>query len=255
MLDQIDIELIVKIAIEAGDAILEIYKQDFEVEYKADESPLTSADKASNEVIVEALKKAYPSIPILSEENKVLDYSERKNWEYCWVVDPLDGTKEFIKKNGEFTVNIALVHNNYPVLGVIHIPVQEKTFYGIENKGSFVKTDGDWTKIEKRQPNKEKLLVVASRSHLNEDTSQYVDGLRSHFDDVEFVSAGSSLKFCLVAEGLADQYPRFAPTMEWDTAAGQIIAEQAGATVVIANTSERVNYNKENLLNPYFLVK
>lgn len=255
MLQNIDVQILTKIAKDAGDAIMQIYAQDFSVEMKADKSPLTSADKAANAVIVEGLQKHYPEIPIISEETRLLPYSERKNWEYCWVVDPLDGTKEFIKKNGEFTVNIALVHNGQSVFGVIYIPVTEEMYYAKKGSGSFKIEKGETTQIHTTEirPN-EPVKAFVSRSHLNEDTQKYIDQLKEKYGTVELVSAGSSLKFTLIAEGKAHVYPRFAPTMEWDTAAGHIIAEEAGATVTRQPEGDALCYNRENLLNPYFLV-
>ncbi len=256
MQQEINIQEIIKIAQEAGAAILEIYERDFEVEYKGDESPLTEADKKSNEVIEKGLKATYSAIPILSEETKQAPYEERKDWGTFWLVDPLDGTKEFIKRNGEFTVNIALVTNGRPVLGVIYVPVVNKTFYAIKDKGSFlIDEKGEETKLEKVLPTEGKISVAASRSHLNDATQAFVDEKRKEYEEVNFISAGSSLKFCLVAEGKAHCYPRFAPTMEWDTGAGQIVAEEAGASVTVPETGEPLVYNKENLLNPYFLVQ
>ncbi len=255
MLQNIDTQILTQIAKDAGDAIMKIYAQDFTVEMKADKSPLTSADKASNEVIVARLQKHFPNIPIISEETRLLSYSERKNWEYCWVVDPLDGTKEFIKKNGEFTVNIALVHKGESILGVIYIPVKEQMYYAKKGEGSFKVENGETTQIQTTTINpNETVKVFVSRSHLNEDTQKFVDQLKEKYSEVELVSAGSSLKFTLIAEGKAHFYPRFAPTMEWDTAAGHIIAEAAGATVTKQPEGVPLRYNRKNLLNPYFLV-
>ena len=255
MLDNIDIQALIDISEAAGDAIMEIYQQEFTVEMKSDKSPLTAADKASNDVIVEGLQKHFPEIPIISEETKLLPYSERKEWEYCWVVDPLDGTKEFIKKNGEFTTNIALIHKGQSVLGVIYIPVKKQMYYAKKGSGAFKVEKGETTQIRTQsiQAN-ETVKVFVSRSHLNEDTQNYVNELKEKHGEVELVSAGSSLKFTLIAEGKAHVYPRFAPTMEWDTAAGHIIAEEAGATVTRQPQGDALRYNRENLLNPYFLV-
>ncbi len=257
MLDQIDIKVLQDIAVRAGKAILEIYDQPFEVETKDDKSPLTAADKASNEVIIEGLEKHYSSIPIISEENKQLDYDTRKNWEYCWMVDPLDGTKEFIKKNGEFTVNIALIHNNESVLGVVYVPVKKALYYAIKGQGAYKITDGgEPEKINAKAAQEGEIVrIFASRSHLNEDTQIFINECKEKYADVELVAAGSSLKFCLLAEGIAHIYPRFAPTMEWDTAAAHIVATESGASVTIPESGEALNYNKENLLNPYFLVQ
>jgi 3'(2'), 5'-bisphosphate nucleotidase len=255
MKEQIKIEDILEIAKQAGEAILKIYDTNFQVDIKEDKSPLTQADKASNSIIVHALQEKYPAIPIISEENKQLPYSERKSWTYAWLVDPLDGTKEFIKHNGEFTVNIALILHGFPILGVIYIPAKNIMYYGVEGKGSFKSNgDGAYAKIQMAAPASETLKVVASRSHLNEDTEKYVDELKKKYKNVEYVSSGSSIKFCMVADGTAHEYPRFAPTMEWDTAAGQAIAEGAGARVTNMQTGKRLSYNKEKLLNDYFLV-
>lgn len=258
MLNKIDEKVMIEIAQKAGEAILEIYNsEDFGVEIKADKSPLTKADKAANDVIVAGLEKYYPEIPILSEEIKETPYAERKDWEYFWLVDPLDGTKEFIKQNGEFTVNIALIHNGAPVLGVIDLPVKNTTYFARkgDNKCAYKIEEGKKSDIKAIKPTGDTCVVMASRSHLNEDTQKFVDAQKTQYPNIEFVSAGSSLKFCFVAEGKANMYPRFAPTMEWDTGAGQVIAECAGASVVQAETGEPLCYNKENLLNPYFLVK
>lgn len=256
-LEQIDIKLLLKIAIEAGDAIMAIYEQDFSVESKSDASPLTEADKASNRIIVEALEAAYPEIPIISEETKLTDYEERKNFTWCWVVDPLDGTKEFIKKNGEFTVNIALIHEGEPVIGVVYVPAQEKSYYGVKGQGAFLQLNGEFPSQIKVRPLAQDgvLKVVGSRSHNSPEVDAYVNQLRETFNELEFVAAGSSLKFCLVAEGAADIYPRLAPTMEWDTCAGQVVAQEAGAVTVRYPEMTPLLYNKENLLNPYFIVK
>ncbi|MDR9458473.1 MAG: 3'(2'),5'-bisphosphate nucleotidase CysQ [Salegentibacter sp.] len=254
----------IKAAIEGGKKIMEIYEnEDFQVENKEDDSPLTIADKKANDIINEHLVPT--GIPIISEENKQLDFSERKNWKECWIVDPLDGTKEFIKKNGEFTVNIALVKENQPVFGVIYVPAKNELYFGdvLEQK-SLKGTIPDGKDFEAEisefkaiEPSKvgEKIKVVGSRSHMNQDTLDYIDELKNKYNkEVEIVSKGSSLKFCLVAEGEADVYPRFAPTMEWDTAAGQAICEAVGLKVIDKNTGSSMRYNRENLLNNYFLV-
>lgn len=256
---------IIPASIQAGEEIIKIYERDFNIETKADESPLTEADLASNEVINSFLKGT--GIPIISEENKQLDYSERKDWKKCWIVDPLDGTKEFIKKNGEFTVNIALVEEGRPVLGVIYVPVSKELYYGDVRQGKAWKVTVedeayvDQFLIEENEifPSnndvKDIIRVVGSRSHMNDDTMNYVEGLKQEYDSVEIVSKGSSLKFCLVAEGKADVYPRFAPTMEWDTAAGQAICEAVGISVIDKGTNKPMVYNRKNLLNNYFIVK
>ncbi len=251
MLNKIDLEKIVLIAQDAGDAIMEIYARDFKVEYKDDKSPLTEADLKSNEIICNALLELYPNIPILSEENKAQDYSERKDWEYFWCIDPIDGTKEFVKKNGEFTVNIALIHNDTPVLGVVYAPVLEEMYKAKKGEGAF-KNNQKLPLIINENP-KEKLCVVASKSHLSDETQTFIDALDTKV--VEQASKGSSLKLVMVAEGIADIYPRLAPTMEWDTAAAHAVVLESGKNVVQFESREPVVYNKENLLNPWFIVR
>jgi len=232
---------------EAGKKILEIYESgDFSVEAKADNSPLTLADKASHQAIVEHLEKT--ELPILSEEGRDVSYDERKHWEYFWMIDPLDGTKEFIKKNGEFTVNIALINRHKPVMGVVYPPVLNEMYTAIEGKGA--KLNGDPISTSGKSLNDESLKAVASRSHMNEATQMFVDRLKNP----QIVSKGSSLKLLMVATGQADVYPRFGPTMEWDTAAAHIVVEEAGGQVLLTDQSATLSYNKQNLLNPYFLV-
>lgn len=235
----------------ASEAIMEIYdSDDFSVDAKADNSPLTKADKAGHEIIVSFLEKT--DIPILSEEGSDIAYAERKDWEFMWIVDPLDGTKEFIKKNGEFTVNIALIKAGKPILGVVEAPVLNKQFYGIIGEGAWVETTGGDSKLNRIKSfdsSKSGLKVVASRSHLNQETSEFLRALK----DPEIVSMGSSLKFMMVAEGKADIYPRYAPTMEWDTAAAHAIINSLEGNVVDSNNATLL-YNKENLLNPFFKV-
>jgi len=263
---------VIEIAVQAGQEIMEIYKKDFSVEFKDDKSPLTEADKHSNEVIIAGLKKLDRQYPILSEENKVVAYSERKCWKTFWLVDPIDGTKEFINKNGEFTVNIALVEDGAPVMGVVYAPALETLYYGMKDHGAFRKISGKTESLPaiKNNPAESKIIrVVASRSHLNQETSDFIDSIAEQYPDceIEAVSKGSSLKLCMVAEGSADIYPRVAPTMEWDTAAAQGVVEAAGKFVYnfdrfsidrIQSKSEadmpKLTYNKENLLNPYFIV-
>ncbi|MBL7858480.1 MAG: 3'(2'),5'-bisphosphate nucleotidase CysQ [Cyclobacteriaceae bacterium] len=237
----------------ASKEILEVYNSDnFQTEAKGDNSPLTLADKKAHHAIVDVLKKT--GLPILSEEGKSIAYDERKNWEYFWMVDPLDGTKEFIKRNGEFTVNIALIHQQKPVLGVVAVPVSGDIFYAAEGVGAFLLRNGNKlplpirSSIDLAQPD---LRVVASRSHMNDETQAFIDALKNP----SLVSSGSSLKFMLVAEGKADVYPRYAPTMEWDTAAAHAVVNGVGLKVLQFGRDEEVVYNKENLLNPYFLVK
>lgn len=250
------IQTVIPIAKLAGDAILDIYKNDFSVELKNDNSPLTIADKNANEIIVSGLMVLDAAIPIISEENKLTDYAVRKNWTRCWIVDPLDGTKEFIKKNGEFTVNIALVENGEPILGVVHVPARNVTYYAEKDKGSFRIENGITTPLKIRTLAEGGVLkIVGSRSHQTPELLEYVSQQKLRFPNVDFVAAGSSLKFCLLAEGKADVYPRLGPTMEWDTCAGQIVATEAGAEVLRFDNLQPLLYNRENLLNPYFIVK
>ena len=258
-----DLEIAIHAAIEGGAEIMKIYqKDDFGIEMKEDNSPLTLADKKCNDVINSYLKDT--EFPIISEENKQTDYSVRKNWKTCWIVDPLDGTKEFVKRNGEFTVNIALINNGKPILGVIYVPVTKELFYAdvLEKKALKLVLESHNFGSEKKEPiqikpklnDTKKIEVVGSRSHMNDATKNFVNSLKIKYEEVEIVSKGSSLKFCLVAEGNADIYPRFAPTMEWDTAAGQAICEAVGLKVISKETDKPLLYNKENLLNPWFLV-
>lgn len=256
----------IRAAKEAGAAILEIYEESphIEVMQKQDDSPLTIADQKANRIINDIL--AQTPFPIISEENRQIPFPQRQGWEFCWIVDPLDGTKEFIKKNGEFTVNIALCQNGVPIFGVIYVPVTRELYYGEVSSGKAFKSvlgsrhepTGPLFSEEDRigparTPEKE-LKVVGSRSHMNEETESFISQMQAKYETVEIVSKGSSLKFCLVAEGKADVYPRFAPTMEWDTAAGSAIAEAVGLKVTARDTGKPLRYNKENLLNPYFLV-
>lgn len=257
----------VNAALAAGKSIMDIYEDpdsDFNIEKKADNSPLTIADKKSNEVIMAALSGL--DIPVLSEEGKHLPYSIRRGWKRLWIVDPLDGTKEFIKRNGEFTVNIALVEDGVPMMGVIYVPVLRMLYWGCEGvAGKVDNVPGDFTLADYEElavmsrklplDNESRgFVVVASRSHMNEETECFIDSLRDEHPDIDMVSKGSSLKICLVAEGSADIYPRFAPTMEWDTAAGHAIARAAGCEMWLTDYSAPLRYNKEDLLNPWFIV-
>ncbi|MDD4950722.1 3'(2'),5'-bisphosphate nucleotidase CysQ [Sulfuricurvum sp.] len=253
MIEHIKIEDIVQIAKRAGDAIMQIYVKDFSVEFKDDKSPLTEADKKANNIIEDGLNALDKKIPILSEEGKMISYEERKEWEYFWMVDPLDGTKEFIKKNGEFTVNIALIHKNIPILGVVYAPALNEMYWAVEGQGAF--KDGHKLPLTINQSPEKKLRIVASKSHLSTETQEYIDQLAQLTESIECVSKGSSLKLCMVAEGSADIYPRLAPTMEWDTAAADAIVRESGKMTYSYPTVEKVVYNKENLLNPWFVVK
>ncbi|MGB0175695.1 MAG: 3'(2'),5'-bisphosphate nucleotidase CysQ [Owenweeksia sp.] len=248
----------------AGQEILKIYEDTFEVEYKKDNTPLTLADKRSHETIVEKLQVT--GIPILSEEGKEIRYEDRNHWKVLWVVDPLDGTKEFIKQNGEFTVNIALVEGQDPKMGVIYVPVQDVLYFGAPETGSYkIERAGkaDLTDMDTLLENGQKLPVsydrpftmVGSRSHMNDDTAEFFAGIRREHPQAEVISCGSSLKICMVAEGKADVYPRFAPTMEWDTAAGHAIVKYAGFDILKPDTNQPLQYNKEDLLNPWFIVR
>ncbi|MEM9328974.1 MAG: 3'(2'),5'-bisphosphate nucleotidase CysQ [Bacteroidota bacterium] len=241
------LEFAKRAALEAAKEILVVYESDdFDIERKGDQSPLTKADKVSHKVICNILEQT--GIPILSEEGRDIPFETRRQWEYFWLVDPIDGTKEFIKRNGEFTVNIALIHRNEPVLGVVQVPVSGDMYTAVKGHGAF--KDGERIFVNKCEMEDPGLRVVASRSHLNDDTRQFIEQI----NDPVIVSKGSSLKLLLVASGEADLYPRFAPTMEWDTAAAQIVVTEAGGSVLIRETQDEVHYNKENLLNPHFLV-
>ena len=258
------LKIAIEAAFEASKEILKIYNFDnFEVQLKSDNSPLTKADLVSHQVIESHLSQT--SIPILSEEGKDISYNERKGWSQLWIVDPIDGTKEFVKRNGEFTVNIALIKNQRPILGVVYAPVLNELYFSTEEKGAF-KASVDLSKYEidniinsslKLPITREDMTytIVASRSHLSKETEDFIDKITKEKGDINLISKGSSLKLCLVAEGTADCYPRFAPTMEWDTAAGQAICEHAGFRVIDWKTKDNLLYNRPNLLNNWFLIK
>jgi len=264
-------------AVLAGRAIMEVYRTDFSVELKQDKSPLTLADRRAHDIITRELTPL--EIPILSEEGKDIPYAERKNWEALWIVDPLDGTKEFVKKNDEFTVNIALVHNQAPVFGVIFVPVKNMLYFGSSATGAYLLEDAEALehlcapsgapgapldldaviarsrRLPASTPGHSPYVIVGSRSHLTPEVEAFVEEKKKHHEKVEFVSAGSSLKFCLVAEGKAAIYPRLGPTMEWDTAAGQAIATFSGAKTYRHDTGTPLLYNRPDLLNPWFVVE
>ncbi|MFW5742674.1 MAG: 3'(2'),5'-bisphosphate nucleotidase CysQ family protein [Spirochaetota bacterium] len=292
---------LLRLAARAGDAILEVYESDdVEAERKADDSPLTLADRRAHDLIDAGLRELAPEIPILSEEGAHADYAERSGWRELWLVDPLDGTKEFLKRNGEFTVNIALVRDGEPVAGVVYAPVRGQAWAGVapprtadgpagrstEDAASGRAAPGRaWkltraaldaaspdagpddigTPISVRDHDPRRIVVIASRTHLNDETKAFVDRATAGFDDVEIVNVGSSLKLCYVAEGRADLYPRYAPTSEWDTAAGHAVVRAAGGEIYQAgpdargaprgHTDRPLRYNKENLLNPWFVVR
>lgn len=251
-------------ALEAGKAILEIYHSgEFGVEIKGDNSPLTKADKASHYVIMSCLTES--NIPVLSEEGRHITYEERKGWNRLWIIDPIDGTKEFIKRNGEFTVNIALIENQKPILGVIFVPAKAELYFSSKEIGAFkVSVDLELFDVDTLihraskipfERDKKAFTIVASRSHMSSETQDYVQQMKDKHGEVNLISKGSSLKLCMVAEGQADCYPRFAPTMEWDTAAGQAICEHAGFEVIDWITKKEMLYNRKELLNNWFMVK
>ena len=249
------IEKLIEISEIAGNAILNIYSSedgDFEIDYKNDNSPLTKADRASDRIICENLKMIDKTIPILSEEGRNIEYDERKQWKKFWLVDPLDGTKEFIKKNGEFTVNIALIEDGYPILGIVHAPVLKVTWYGSIETGSYIIKESKKESIKVTSPNADSIIkVVSSRSHLNNPKlEEFLKTIKNY----ELVRMGSSIKICLVADGSVHYYPRFGPTMEWDTAAAHAVVKFAGGNILNLNNDEELTYNKKILLNPEFLV-
>jgi len=267
---------------DAGRAILDVYRQDFDISYKDDHSPLTLADQRSHNIIVSHLSDVSGErLPILSEEGRSISYQQRRRWKYFWMADPLDGTKEFIKKNDEFTVNIAQIHQNRPILGVIYVPVKDVFYFAGDGLGAYrmdnsdilaignnravkndsarvletilarsIKLPDDNHRFEKKDS---QITIVGSRSHATKELEAFIENMRKKHEQVEFISAGSSLKLCLVAEGRADIYPRLGPTMEWDTAAGQVIVEQARGSVLNYEMDEPLRYNKKNLLNPWFI--
>ena len=252
MLNQIDIQDIVTIAKEAGNAIMQVYNQDFEVEYKQDSSPLTLADKKANDIIEDGLNQLSASFPILSEEGREIPYEDRKHWEYFWLVDPLDGTKEFVKKNGEFTVNIALIYKDTPVLGVVYAPALDICYWAKQGKGAF--KDGKKLPF-KIAGQRNTYKIVASRSHMSDETQVFIDNIKTD-KEKELISIGSSLKICLVAEGEADIYPRLGPTMEWDTGAAHAVVSESGRNLMKYKDGKysKHEYNKEELLNQWFVV-
>lgn len=254
----VDIERIVAACRVAGEVILDIYSRDFEVESKADDSPLTEADTAANVVIMDVLATHYPAIPVISEENKEVPYAQRSGWGEFWLVDPLDGTREFVKKNGEFTVNIALVHDGIPAAGVVYRPV-DGTLYCAESGAGAFKSIGSGMPErifnDRHYSTCDEVRVVASRSHWTPETDAFVEQLHAEGKVVECLVAGSSLKLCLVAEGAANVYPRFGPTMEWDTGAAHCVVLESGRQVLNYQTGEPLLYNKASLRNPWFMVE
>ena len=245
------IEPVVELCQKAGSAILEIYNSDFDVEHKSDESPLTKADLASHHVLVDGLTLLTPDLPIISEESGLPKFAERREWSTYWLIDPLDGTKEFVNRNGEFTVNVALIREGKPIMGVVYVPVTGVTYLGSEGAGAERRSaQGEKESIQVATTCQSPVRVVGSRSHRGDSLNAYLEKI----GDVELLPVGSSLKFCYVAEGSADVYPRLGPTSEWDTAAAQAVVEQAGGAVLELDGSPLSYNQKENILNPYFLV-
>jgi len=239
---------VLKIADVASVKVMSIYMTDFKVDYKADESPITAADIASHNVIVEGLRNLSQDIPILSEEGAEIPWSERKHWQRFWLIDPIDGTKDFTQRTGEFTVNIALIENGEPILGVVTAPALAEAYWGLKGEGAYKRDNtGHVQRITVAEPGEAK-RVVASKNYLNEDTKAFIDKLGAH----ELVQAGSSLKFCKIAEGHADIYPRLAPTCEWDTGAAHAVLLAAGGKVETLE-GKPLQYGKEDVLNPHFV--
>lgn len=248
------LKYVIEIGKNAAKEIIKIYDNGkYQIDIKTDDSPVTNADIASNEIICDGLLKLDSSITIISEENMFMSYEERKDKRLIWSVDPLDGTKEFIKKNGEFTINIALIENGIPVLGVLIVPVINETYYAVKGQGSFLEKDNIINKLQCGHFNKRDkgLRIPCSNSHINKDTLDYIHT----YDEPQMIQIGSALKFMLLAKGEAEIYPRFAPTMEWDTAAPQIIVEEAGGSVLNGEYLTPLVYNKESLVNPGFIAK
>jgi 3'(2'), 5'-bisphosphate nucleotidase len=261
------LSIAISAAVRAGFKILQVYNSDdFQVNLKSDRTPLTLADRLAHEEIKNSLSKTF--IPVLSEEGRNILYEERKSWDYFWIVDPLDGTKEFIKRNGEFTVNIALIYEHVPIAGVVYVPVTGKLYFSLINEGAYLADNllptEDYSeyvesikKLAIRLPlatNRENFIIVESRSHSTPETIEFINRVQYKYKNVELLPIGSSLKMCLIAEGKADLYPRLSLSNEWDTAAGQAIVEGAGFSVKEYETNERLMYNKEELINPWFIV-
>ena len=245
---------IINIVEKAGEIIMKIYSDNkYHIELKNDNSPVTIADLQASDYICKELKRLYPDIPIICEETTQIEYEIRKNYKLFWLVDPLDGTKDFIKRNGQFTVNIGLIHQGKSILGVVGVPTQKKIYYGQLGGGSFLKYNNTITKLKCRKIDYSKpIKIVCSNSHINKDTKDYLDSLDFKYKSINL---GSSLKFMKVAEGEVDIYPRLNGTKEWDTAASHIIVEEAGGKIVLSSDNiSPLNYNKESLKNPYFIV-
>ena len=269
---------LIEIVKKAGEAVLKVYSTDFTVVSKKDSSPITQADRLSDNIIGSALSSLIipqhsKALPVLTEESKIISYSERKSWQEFWLVDPLDGTKEFVSKNGEFTINIALIRNNKPILGIIYAPVPDNIYYGAVEEGAYkinnvlcnntpvelkygkkrsFKIKNKQIIINQNKQIKE-LKVLTSRSHVSEKCNAFIKDLNNYDIPVKTISAGSSLKFCILAEDKADIYPRFGTTMEWDTAAGHAVLNSVGKKVYRHNSDKELEYNKEDLRNPWFV--
>lgn len=248
------IEIAKKSAVEAGALIMKVFHDDFIVETKEDKTPVTIADKKASQYIINAFKDI--DIPIISEEETIPDFATRKEYKEYLLIDPLDGTKEFINHRTDFTVNIALIKNHYPIFGVVFHPQENALYYGGIGLGAFKAKDNEEEKIKVHHPENELIKILASQSHINERTQKFIDGFENKFQEVQVNRVGSSLKICKIAEGLAHLYPRLGPTMEWDTAAGQAVIEGAGGKIVTFDDQKRLKYNsKESLKNPWFLAK
>lgn len=250
------IEPILEIAREAGAAVMAVYGRDFQVSRKADRSLLTEADSAAHRIIVARLGQLHPTMPVLSEEAaEIASYATRRKWERYWLVDPLDGTRDFVKRNGQFTVNIALMEGGRPVAGVVYAPAGEWMYWGAVGRGAFKSVAGGAGRPIScgPLPSSGRLRVVASNFHLSAETREFIGGLRSGYAPIEFVAMGSSLKICLVADGSADLYPRLGPTMEWDTAAAHAVLNAAGGALASHDLPEELRYNKESLRNSWFV--
>ncbi|MCD6346660.1 MAG: 3'(2'),5'-bisphosphate nucleotidase CysQ [Bacteroidales bacterium] len=262
MLKNLKIDALTDMVGSAGKLIMQYYQsKDIQIQTKADHSPVTNADQASNDLLIKRLSSLYPDIPIISEETIQTPYEIRKSWEYCWMIDPLDGTKEFIKRNGEFSVNLALIHKNKPIAGFIHFPVQGWTYYALKGQGAFKKsskidvrrlrTEYHIPRIESRTS---KIRVMISRSHSGQREMEFIEKLRSKGFAIETLPHGSAMKHCLIAEGKGDIYPKFGICYEWDTAPGQLILEEAGGRVTRTDNGDSLSYNKANLENPEFIM-
>ena len=252
----IDPAYFIALMYKAGRAVMDIYARPIDVIYKDDASPLTLADSLANQIIIDGILQAFPASHIISEETRQTPYEERQYWHTCWLIDPIDGTKEFIKKNGQFTINIALIEAGKPVFGMVYAPAMDELYYGIKDAGSYMVQHDMTTPLPLPNQVNDVVRVVASSSHINTETQAYIDILAKETTrPIEIVSLGSSLKICMVAAGTAHIYPRFAPTTEWDTAAAHAVVKYAGREVYHAVSGEPITYNKADLLNPHFIVR